>query len=115
MSLADAFIPTEQAYKNQVMNATWGHLAAKRSVKHRGYILFAAGEYGDLICIKSMFKNVPDSPWFYQHVHDFIFKKAGKREQRGKVFRFDGHYRVCLNGVGQFIGKVRVVRLGVRT
>lgn len=112
MSLADAFLPAEVDHRNRVMQATWGHLAAKRNVKHPGHILFACGEFGDFICIRSDFKDVESSPWYYDHLHKFIAKKVGfDRSARGKVYRFDGHYRLCLNGVGQFIGKVRVIRM----
>ena len=110
-TFADAFVEPEAAFKAAVMHQTWGHLKVDRRKRHRGYILFTAGEYRDLVVIKSDFGDVPDSPWFYTHIHDFISKKAGKREQCGKGFRFDGFYRVCLNGVGQFIGKTRVVRM----
>ncbi|MCY1197876.1 hypothetical protein D9M72_92440 [compost metagenome] len=111
MSLADAFIPVVRAQRELVMHQTWGHLKVDRRKRHPGYILFTAGEFRDVVVINSEFDDVPDSPWFYTHIHDFIMKKAGRREQCGKVFRFDGYYRVCLNGVGQFIGKVRVVRM----
>jgi len=115
MSLADVFAPVVEMQRAQVMNDTWGHLKVDCRKKHPGYILFTAGEYRDLTVIRSSFKGVPDSPWFYTHIHDFIGKKAGRREDCGKVFRFEGFYRVCLNGKGQFIGKTRVVRIPNRS
>lgn len=112
MSLADAFIEPEMQHRARVMHATWGHLKVDRRKKHPGYIIFTKGEFRDEVVIKSEFKDVPDSPWFHTHIHEFIQKKLGYDCGKcGKIFRFVGYYRVCLNGVGQFIGKVHVVRV----
>ena len=54
-TFADAFVEPEAAFKAAVMHQTWGHLKVDRRKRHRGYILFTAGEYRDLVVIKSDF------------------------------------------------------------
>jgi hypothetical protein len=106
-SFAEAFIPAEQEHKNRVMHATWGHLAPEPRKKYRGYMVFACGQYRDIVVISSDYSDMPNSPWLYQAEHDFAFKKA----KRGKVHRFDGTLMMCKNGKFKFSGKVRTLRV----
>lgn len=108
MSLADAFIPAEEEHRHRVMVSTWGHLIPKRGTPHKGFILFTIGEYGQITPIQSRFENVADSPWFWDHQQDYIYKE-GKKRPRGAVLRFDGHYVMFKNGKGRFTGKVTTV------
>lgn len=90
----------------KVQEETWGHLKAKPG-HHRGYMVFACGEYGDLVSIASDFEGVSGSPWFFQSHQDFIAEHAPKR---GKLYVFVGEYR-RLKGddCGRFVGKVTPV------
>ena len=108
MSLADAFASAEAEYRNRVMHSTWGHLAPVPRKPYTGGILFTHTEYGDLVPIRSSFPELPDSPWFYRHLHDFV---ADKARTPATVYRFEGTYTMLKNGRSRFSGKVRKVRL----
>lgn len=110
MSIADAFAPAEAHYKAQVTNETWGHLAPEPRRKYNGFILFAHAAYGDLTVIDYRFKNLEDSPWFCEDLHEFINGIAGEKPQ-GRIYRFDGTYMKYKNGSHSFSGKVRRVML----
>lgn len=108
MSLASAFAPAENAYKNRVMADTWGHLAPSPRKKYRGSILFTHTEFGDILPIRVNFENLPESPWLADHVGGFIAEKA---EEPGTIYRFTGTYMMFLNGSPSFSGKVEVVHI----
>jgi hypothetical protein len=103
MSLADAFAPAEQHYRNQVIAATFGHLAPEPRKAYPGTILFTHSEYGQLVPIRAHFDGLPDSPWFFEHLNDFV---ADKATVAGGVYRFKGTYMLCKNGNARFVGKV---------
>jgi hypothetical protein len=103
MSLADAFAPAENHYRNQVMAATFGHLAPEPRKRYPGTILFTHTDYGQLVPIRSHFQDLPDSPWFFEHLNDFVADKATKA---GAVYRFKGTYILFKNGKAQFSGKI---------
>lgn len=107
MSLADAFAGAEAAHAAAVRRNTWGHLAPVHRKKYPGKIIFTIGEYGGITVIQSAFKNLGDSPWFYEHQQDYIYKayKDHKRS-RGAVLEFKGTYMMFNNGGGRFTGKV---------
>jgi hypothetical protein len=107
MTLADAFAPAEAEYRAQVEADTWGHLAPKSRKVYKGFILFAYGEYGDLMPIKVNFEDLPDSPWFFDDMLDFLWKFSDK--PKGEVYRFDGTYTKLKNGKGRFVGKTQRV------
>lgn len=87
----------------RVQEETWGHLKAKPG-HHRGWMVFTCGEYGDLISVRSDFKSVPASPWFFQSHEDFICENA---TERGKLYLFVGEYvRRTGDDCGHFVGKV---------
>jgi hypothetical protein len=108
VSLRSAFAPIDAAYKAAVLHNTWGHLAPEPRKRHKGYLLFAFGEFGDMISIKSDFKGLSDSPWFYDALNDFMDKHS---KRRGTVYRFDGDVMMCKNGKFKFLGKVTEVKL----
>jgi len=90
----------------RVQKETWGQLKAKPGA-HRGYMVFACGEYGDLVSIVSDFENVSGSPWFFQSHQDFIGEHA---LERGKLYVFTGEYRRKKgDDCGHFVGKVTEV------
>lgn len=106
MSLAQAFAPAEAAHRARVISATFGHLAPSVRKKYRGTIVFTHSAYGQLVPIRAEFQNLPDSPWFYEHLQDFVAERAS---EPGKVYRFDGTYMVFKNGSPSFAGTVREV------
>ena len=101
-----AFAPAEAAYRAKVLGATFGHLAPSVRKKYRGTIVFAQSEYGSLVPIRADFKNLPDSPWFFEHLNDFVAKRAA---EAGTVYKFEGTYMVFKNGRPSFSGTVREV------
>jgi hypothetical protein len=58
----------------KVLRETWGHLAPEPGRSYRGSILFAASEYGDypVMPIRAEFDGLPDSPWFYEALCEFV-------------------------------------------
>jgi hypothetical protein len=106
MSLADAFAPAEARYRAQVVANTFGHLAPQPGKSYPGSIVFAQSEFGQLVPIRTDFEDLPDSPWFHNHLTDFVGDKA---TEPGQVYRFDGHYRMYKNGKGKFTGTVKQV------
>lgn len=103
MSLADAFAPADNHYRNQVIAATFGHLAPEPRKRYPGTILFTQSEYGSLVPIRARFEGLPDSPWFFEHLNDFV---ADKATEAGAVYRFKGTYMLFKNGSHQFTGSV---------
>ena len=109
--MEEAFGPAEAKYKARVLAATFGHLAPKPMRTYQGQILFAYGEYGDIVPIKVSFDGLPDSPWFFEDMQDFICKRV---KRQGQVYRFVGTYRKGKDGEGRFCGRVRMVRIEAR-
>ncbi len=101
-AIADAFAPAEAAYREKVMQHTWGHLAPERAKSYPGKMVFALGEYGDYVPIHVNFEGLDDSPWFFQDMMDFIVSHT---ETPG-IFRFEGKY---VNH--QFIGEIHAENL----
>ncbi|UBM12721.1 hypothetical protein [Cupriavidus metallidurans] len=108
MSLVEPFAAVEADYRSRVMHATWGHLAPEPRKQYAGEILFAHGCYGDAAVIHCEFEELSDSPWFYEHLNDFVADKAFERP-RGALLRFTGTYMMFKNGKSRFSGKVRRV------
>ncbi len=88
-TFAEAFAPWEAHYKSKVMESTWGHLAPKKNKIYNGYIVFCVSVYGDIVPINNKFKGLPDSPWFYETLQDFVCENSKKK---GVVYRFDGTF-----------------------
>lgn len=103
MSLAEAFAGTEAAHRSRVLAHTFGHLAPSIRKKYHGTILFTHSAYGQLVLIRADFNGLPDSPWLYDHLNDFVCERA---TEPGMVYRFDGSYMVFKNGNPSFKGTV---------
>lgn len=90
--MEEAFAPIEAHYRNEVYKSTWGHLAAVKNKKYKGYILFtvSAFESGTIQLINYDFKDLDASPWMYDSVYDFIYSL---KLDRGAVYKFDGTVR----------------------
>jgi len=106
MSLADLHGPIEAAHRNRVLRHTFGHLAPSARKKYHGTVIFAQSEYGAIVPIRADFKGLPDSPWFYDHLTDFVGDKA---VEAGVVYKFEGTYMLFKNGSPSFSGKVSVI------
>lgn len=106
MSLAEALAPAEAAHRSRVLTATFGYLAPSVRKKYRGSILFTQSDYGQYVPIKADFPDLPDSPWFFEHLNDFVCERAA---EPGKVYRFDGTYMLFKNGKPSFSGSVTQV------
>ncbi len=102
-NIADVFASAEVVYKERQMQATWGHLAPVRNKKYRGRIVYAVGCYcGTPVILHCEFKDLPDSPWLYEHVQNFMFAQEG---EEGCVYEFVGFFRNY-----EFEGTVRVIQ-----
>jgi hypothetical protein len=98
-----------------VQKETWGHLAPKPMATYTGYIVFAVGEYGDTMVVRSHFRSekagvLSSSPWYYQDEQDFV---SGKRQSVG-IYRFEGTYtkrkepdQCWMNAPCKFEGTIR--------
>ena len=108
MTTPNIYQQIENDNYNAVMRGTWGHLAPEHRKVYHGEILFAFGEYGDIIPIRCNFEGLPDSPWFYDQMTDFI---AEKSKDKGTIYRFEGTYMLFKNGKCRFSGKVNKVKV----
>ncbi len=72
MSLAEAFAPAEAHFKSKVMHATWGHLFPS-GFYYEGTIRVANSCYGGTAILSEKIE-IEGSPWWYDAIHDFIFK-----------------------------------------
>jgi hypothetical protein len=91
--MADAFARVEAKYRDQVICATWGHLAAKKDKTYEGRIVYAVGCYGNddmnPTALVSDFKGLDNSPWEFDAVDEFLHHKDTPKES-GCVYEFVG-------------------------
>lgn len=108
MPIVDAY--AERKAK-QVMRSTWGHMDARPGVKYPGAIVFAEGAFGgDRVVLSSEFGDEAGyGPWFYEGIHGWLFEQD---IEPGKVYRFEGWYRLTHAGDHEFVGEVRALVLG---
>ena len=102
-TIAEAFIPVDESYKEAVMENTWGHLAPRRNIQHKGLMLFARSEYGDLVILNSAFAGLDDSPWLFQAMMDFVCENT----PAPGIYKFTGSFRNY-----KFVGDVAKVEVG---
>jgi hypothetical protein len=119
MSLASAFAEVEAYNRALVEHQTWGHLAPKPKVIYPGYVVFTHGCFGDITVIESEFGELPDSPWFYRALHEYVGDfivppRKNEMKMRGGIWRFDGYCKMFKNGRIKFSGKVRPMRIEYR-
>lgn len=109
MSLADAFAPVEALNREIVLHNTFGHLAPVPGKKYSGTILVAQSEYGDNMIFSADFGDLPDSPWLYDDMNDFI---ESAPNERPAIFKWSGWYVRYKNGNHRFGGgKFRKLKL----
>jgi hypothetical protein len=115
MSIADAFAEAEAIYRAQVIGETWGHLAPRPQKQYTGYLIFACGVYGDIVALQAEFEDLPDSPWFYEDMQEYISRVVMATEGRGFIYRFDGTYTKSDDGDASFDGQTIRCELTVNT
>ena len=86
----------------EVLEQTWGHLAPGEKT-YGGYILYTVGCFGDIVCIQTHFRELPDSPWFYADLHEYMGCNKEDAET-GVVYLFLGSY--CHTQPDKFIGVI---------
>lgn len=95
MSLAHIGAQIEEDNRAVVLAQTFGHLAPQQDSVYSGYIVLAHSGYGDgSVIIEAEFGDLPDSPWFYDGMNEFILDHADElgQERFGRVFRWTGTY-----------------------
>ena len=98
----EAFAPIQAERRRQIAISTWGHLAPRKNKKYDGEMVFALTEYGDYALISARWSGLPDSPWLFDAMMEFVARNAADRE--GVVLRFSGFFRNY-----QFVGTVTEV------
>lgn len=102
-----AFAPAEAAFREVVMQETWGHLAPKKNKTYEGRIVYAMGCYdsGELnpTVLVADFAGLSDSPWFYNALGDLLDELSWKPERAypprkghgkvGCVYEWTGTFR----------------------
>lgn len=101
-TMDEAWSPIHAAQKHRVMADTWGHLAPRPQTAYRGSILFAHGEYGNLVALRTDFPELPDSPWFFHDMMEFI---GAAKTEAGCIYEFEGTYTRRKNGSHHFKGR----------
>jgi hypothetical protein len=89
--MSAALAPVELANKQAIQKATWGHLAPRRNKRYQGHIVFSISAFGDMVVIDADFEDLPDSPWLFDAVHNFVFEDESL--VHGAIYRFDGTFR----------------------
>lgn len=95
----------------EVMRSTWGHMDANPGTRYRGSIIFAEGVFGDdgVMALRYDFGNAGYGPWFYEGLKDWLYQQD---TETGRLYRFEGTYRLGRDGVHIFDGEVTSVELG---
>ena len=103
MSLKDAFILVDQINREIINSNTWGHLYPEPGRKYTGQITVAIGCYHhETIVLDDTFENLPNSPWQYDDLQEFISQATSNFETG--IYRFKGWYKKFKNGNYQFGG-----------
>ncbi len=82
-----------------VVGETWGHLAPQQDRVYAGTMTYTLGCFGDLAVIRVDFTDLPDSPWFYEDLHEWIWNQG---PSEGTVYQFTGTY--CRDRSLRFVG-----------
>ena len=85
--MAEAMMTWEAAERERVYAETWGHLAPAKGRTYPATIVFCKTTYGDYSLIQD---NLPNSPWMYSALQDFIADNAG---DDGEILKFVGTFR----------------------
>lgn len=105
MGLSEVFAPIENKYKNEIMKATWGHLAPKKNKKYKGRVVYTAGCFGsdphNGLVIFCDFDDLCSSPWFYDCLYEMV---QNQDFEAGIVYQFDGYFKNY-----KFYGNIKIV------
>jgi hypothetical protein len=94
-----------------VMRDTWGYMNANPGTRYNGHILFAEGAFGgDRIILEAEFGNAGYGPWFYEGIMSWL---CDQEMGVGRIYRFDGFYRLASGGSHEFVGNITSTTLEV--
>lgn len=73
-ALGDLYAPGG-AYKEAVMQNTWGHLAPQKNITYKGKLLISNSGYGNSgqQIVEMEWNNLQDNPWIYDFVHNWLW------------------------------------------
>lgn len=101
-------------YKAIEIERTFGHLAPKPQVEHKGFILFTLTAFGDTCIIEFEFDKLEASPWFNTDILEHIsnYTSCLPDTKNYGVYRFEGTYKKFKNGNHKFKGKISEIQCG---
>lgn len=81
----EAYAPALSAYKADVIQNTWGHLAPQKNTTYRGRMMVSKSGYGnaDGKIIDMEWKALGDSPWLFDFVNDWIWENRETMKEDG--------------------------------
>jgi len=90
--------------KEQVYAETWGHLAPKKNVTYKGWILFSKSYFynGNNPIIDFEFKELESSPWLFNVLEDYILKLDLPKGKAYKMFITFRNYRIWTKLIKDF-------------
>lgn len=104
--MEEAMAPAEARYREYIMTETWGHLAPKRNKTYTGEIIWALDLYDSGYLNPKVLKcelgDLPDSPWFYSAMMDFLRSltdrpdgdnRKQEDETTGRLYIWKGTFR----------------------
>ena len=96
--------------REKVMRDTWGHMDANPGTRYRGHIVFAEGAFSGhgVIALACEFGNAGCGPWFYEGLNDWL---CDQETEPGKLYRFDGYYRLAAGERHEFVGTITTTEL----
>lgn len=86
--------------KQKIMQDTFGHLAPKKGRSYKGFMIYAHGEYGEIVLLDAKFKGLSDSPWLFDAMQDYIgghCKDCGVYKWEGRCTKID-ESSICFGG-----------------
>lgn len=93
-TMDDVWAPVMAKQREQVLRATWGHLAPKKGHTYPGVVVFCFGCFGsdklNPTVLSCDFGELDSSPWFYDALIDFLESKSGTP---GTVFTWSGEFK----------------------
>ncbi len=99
MQIVDAYAERK---KQDVMQDTFGHLAPKKGQSYKGTMIYAHGEYGDIVLLASDFKKLDSSPWLFDAMQEYL----GEHCEEEGVYKWKGQFTKIHDGTYCFGGKI---------
>jgi len=114
MTFVDVYSSRKQ---EEVLQDTWGHLAAEPRKSYPGFILFSASPNGDHNLLDFDFKGLDGNPWTLDHVSEWwsceTNKDAYSVGDTVRFWRWEGTYTSLKNGNARLSGKAVEMFLSV--